>query len=106
MASGVEGILGRKVGMTQVFREDGEIVPVTVLQAGPCVVVGRKTQEKDGYEAVQLGLVEKFSKSKMTKPLRGFYDKAKVAADELWLGLQQPHVAELYSPPRLCPTAE
>lgn len=79
MASGVEGILGRKVGMTQVFREDGEIVPVTVLQAGPCVVVGRKTRERDGYEAVQLGLVEKFSKARMTKPIRGFYDKAKVA---------------------------
>jgi large subunit ribosomal protein L3 len=79
MANGLEGILGRKVGMTQIFREDGGIVPVTVLQAGPCVVVGKRTREKDGYEAIQLGLVEEFSKSRLTKPRRGFFDKNKVA---------------------------
>ena len=54
----VTGILGRKVGMTQVFREDGSVQPATVIKAGPCVVVQAKTASKDGYEAVQLGLVE------------------------------------------------
>ena len=50
------GILGKKIGMTQVFRPDGQVVPVTVLKAGPCVVVQRKTPATDGYDAVQLGL--------------------------------------------------
>jgi len=79
MSAGVEGLIGRKVGMTQVFREDGAVVPVTVLKAGPCVVVGKRTQERDGYEAIQLGLVERFSKSKMTKPLRGMFEKNDLA---------------------------
>ena len=52
------GILGKKIGMTQVFRADGQVVPVTVLKAGPCVVVQRKTPATDGYDAVQLGLME------------------------------------------------
>jgi len=75
MPVGVEGLIGRKVGMTQIFREDGAVVPVTVLRAGPCVVVGMRTREKDGYEAVRLGLVESFSKSKLTKPMRGQFEK-------------------------------
>jgi len=79
MADGVDGILGRKVGMTQIFREDGAIVPVTILRAGPCVVVGKRTREKDGYEAVQLGLVESFSKASLNKPRRGFFEKNNVA---------------------------
>ncbi|HKY33568.1 MAG TPA: 50S ribosomal protein L3 [Candidatus Polarisedimenticolia bacterium] len=77
--SAIEGLIGRKVGMTQIFREDGAVVPVTVLRAGPCVVVGRRTREKDGYEAVQLGLVERFSKSKLTRPRRGVFDKKGLA---------------------------
>ena len=52
------GILGKKIGMTQVFRPDGQVVPVTVVKAGPCVVVQRKTPATDGYDAVQLGLME------------------------------------------------
>ena len=79
MPIGVEGILGRKVGMTQIFGEDGAVVPVTVLKAGPCVVVGKRTREKDGYEAVRLGLVEHFSKSKLTKPQRGVFEKNNLA---------------------------
>ena len=79
MADGIEGLIGRKVGMSQVFREDGSVVPVTVLRAGPCVVVGLRTQQKDGYEAVRLGLVEKFSKSKLTKPRRGVFAKHDLA---------------------------
>ena len=54
----IGGLIGKKVGMTQVFDENGNVIPVTVLEAGPCVVVQRKTSEKEGYEAVQLGLVE------------------------------------------------
>ncbi|MGB9893507.1 MAG: 50S ribosomal protein L3, partial [Candidatus Saccharicenans sp.] len=54
----VEGIIGRKVGMTQVFDEEGNIIPVTIIKAGPCTIIQKKTKEKDGYEALQLGLVE------------------------------------------------
>jgi len=53
-----KGILGKKIGVTQRFGEDGEVIPLTVVQAGPCVVVQRKTKERDGYDAVQVGLVE------------------------------------------------
>lgn len=79
MPGGVEGILGRKVGMTQVFAEDGSVVPITVLKAGPCVVVGKRTREKDGYEAVRLGLVESFSKSRLNKPQRGVFERNNLA---------------------------
>lgn len=67
------GILGKKIGMTQVFRPNGEVVPVTLLKAGPCVVVQRKTPVTDGYDAVQLGLVE-FAK-KQNKPMAGHLKK-------------------------------
>jgi len=70
------GILGKKIGMTQVFAKDGQVVPVTVLKTGPCVVVQRKTPAADGYDAVQLGLVE-FSKAKRTtKAMAGHMKKA------------------------------
>lgn len=75
----VNGILGKKLGMSQVFREDGEAVPVTVLQAGPCVVVQRKSATKDGYEAAQLALIEGRAKRHATKPLQGHFAKANVA---------------------------
>ena len=74
----VPGILGKKIGMTQVFDSQGRVAPVTVLQAGPCVVVQRKTREKDGYEAVQLGLVEFVKESRLTKPELGRLKKAGV----------------------------
>jgi large subunit ribosomal protein L3 len=73
----VTGIIGRKVGMTQLFGPDGTVQPVTVIKAGPCVVVQAKTVNKDGYEAVQLGLVEE-KPAKATKPLAGHYKKANV----------------------------
>jgi len=73
----VTGIIGRKVGMTQLFGPDGTVQPVTVIKAGPCVVVQAKTVGKDGYEAVQLGLVEE-KPAKATKPLAGHYKKANV----------------------------
>lgn len=75
----VNGILGIKLGMTQVFAEDGEAVPCTVLQAGPCVVVQKRTADKDGYEAVQLGLVEFIKPQRVTKPMAGHFAKAGVA---------------------------
>jgi large subunit ribosomal protein L3 len=75
----MEGILAKKVGMTQVFTEDGALVPVTVLEAGPCLVVQRKTTATDGYEAVQVGLVEKRVPRKVTQPMRGHFAKAGVA---------------------------
>ena len=75
----VNGILGIKLGMTQVFAEDGTAVPCTVLQAGPCVVVQRRTAQKDGYEAVQLGLVEFIKPQRIRKPMTGHFKKAGVA---------------------------
>jgi len=70
------GIIGKKIGMTQVFRPNGEVVPVTVVKAGPCVVVQRKTPAKDGYDAVQLGLVE--AGRKTNRPITGHLKKASV----------------------------
>lgn len=75
----VNGILGIKLGMTQVFADDGEAVPCTVLQAGPCVVVQKRTADQDGYEAVQLGLVEFIKPQRVTKPMTGHFSKAGVA---------------------------
>ena len=72
----VQGIIGKKVGMTQVYAEDGRAIPVTVIAAGPCVVVQRKSKEKDGYSAVQLGLVESRKVKRVTKPMKGHFDKA------------------------------
>lgn len=75
----MKGILGKKIGMTQIFAEDGKVVPVTVVKAGPCLVVQRKTNDSDGYEAVQLGLVEDSAPRNVTKAMRGHFDKASVA---------------------------
>ena len=71
----IEGIIGKKVGMTQVFAEDGALIPVTIVQAGPCLVVQKKTAENDGYDAVQLGLVEKVSNRRITSAMRGHFEK-------------------------------
>jgi large subunit ribosomal protein L3 len=71
----VTGILGKKIGMTQVFDEKGDVHPITVLQAGPCVVTQLKTMAKDGYEAAQIGLVEFVKASKITKPQAGHLAK-------------------------------
>jgi large subunit ribosomal protein L3 len=73
----VTGIIGRKVGMTQVFEADGTVVPATVIKAGPCVVVQAKTAQTDGYEAVQLGLVAD-RPARANKPMAGHYQKAGV----------------------------
>ena len=74
----INGILGRKLGMTQLFADDGTVMPVTVVEAGPCLVVQRKTTESDGYEAVQLGLVGRVSPRQLTAARRGHFEKAGV----------------------------
>lgn len=74
----MKNMLGRKVGMTQIFKENGEVVPVTVIEAGPLFVVQKKTVEKDGYNAVQVGFGE-VKERRVTKPLKGHYEKANVA---------------------------
>jgi large subunit ribosomal protein L3 len=75
----VNGIIGIKLGMTRVFADDGAAVPCTVLQAGPCVVVQRRSQQADGYDAVQLGLVEFVKPQRISKPMTGHFKKANVA---------------------------
>jgi large subunit ribosomal protein L3 len=75
----VHGILGRKIGMTQVFGTDGTVVPVTVVQAGPCLVVQKKTADRDGYEAIQIGLVESRPDRRANKAALGRFEKAGVA---------------------------
>jgi large subunit ribosomal protein L3 len=72
----VSGILGKKIGMTQVFDDKGEVHPITVLKVGPCVVTQLKTQAKDGYDAAQIGLVEFVKASKINKPMTGHFAKA------------------------------
>ncbi len=74
----VQGLIGIKVGMTQVFKEDGTVVPATVIKAGPCVVVQKKVKDKDGYDAVQLGLVEFVRPGRVNKPRSGHFKKAGV----------------------------
>ena len=73
-----KGIIGKKIGMTQIFDEKGNVVPVTVIEAGPCVVVQKKTVENDGYAAVQLGFGD-VSPKHVNKPMKGHFDKADVA---------------------------
>ena len=76
----VEGLIGRKVAMTQVFEEDGRVVPCTVLEVGPCVVVQRRDKGRDGYEAVQLGLVEAVKVKPRGRAIDGHFKKAGVPA--------------------------
>jgi large subunit ribosomal protein L3 len=74
----VEGLIGKKIGMTQQFDEQGNAIPVTIIQAGPCFVIQRKTEEKDGYSALQLGFVESNPKRKPIKPVTGHFQKSGV----------------------------
>src|SRR6266851_6374814 len=71
----VTGILGKKVGMTQLFDSKGDVRPATVWQAGPCVITQHKTNTKDGYESAQIGLVEFVKEKNLTKPMRGHFAK-------------------------------
>ncbi len=74
-----KAIIGKKIGMTQIFDEAGKVIPVTVVEAGPCVVIQKKTNENDGYEAVQIGYGDVTAKH-VTKPMQGHFAKADVAA--------------------------
>jgi large subunit ribosomal protein L3 len=74
----VDGLIGVKVGMTQIFEADGKVVPATVIKTGPCIVVQKKVKEKDGYDALQLGLVEFIRPSRVKKPRAGHFKKADV----------------------------
>ena len=74
-----KGIIGKKIGMTQIFDEIGNVIPVTIIEAGPCVVAQKKTSENDGYDAIQLGFMEVKEKH-MTKAEKGHFEKAGVAA--------------------------
>jgi large subunit ribosomal protein L3 len=76
-----KGIIGKKLGMTQIFEEDGKFIPVTVVLAGPCTVLQNKTEETDGYNAIQVGFGEKSEKN-VTKPMKGHFAKAGIAPAE------------------------
>lgn len=89
-----KGILGKKIGMTQIFAEDGTLVPVTVVEAGPCSVVQKKTVETDGYSAVQIGFGEKKEKN-VNKPMKGHFAKAGVAPKRYLKELKLDGAAEM-----------
>ena len=72
-----KGIIGKKIGMTQIFLESGEVIPVTVIEAGPCAVVQKKTAETDGYDAIQLGFAD-VTEKKVTNPIKGHFKKANI----------------------------
>jgi len=78
----VEGLIGKKIGMTQTFNDKGNVIPVTVIEAGPCTVIQMKTVEKDGYSAVQMGLVED-KEQKSNKPMAGHLKKAGINAAKI-----------------------
>jgi large subunit ribosomal protein L3 len=75
----VNGLIAKKIGMTQLLQDDGTMVPVTIVQAGPCVVVQKKTALKDGYDAIQLGFVEFMKPKNVNKPMTGHFKKANAA---------------------------
>jgi large subunit ribosomal protein L3 len=72
------GLIGKKIGMTQVFDQEGKVCPVTVVEAGPCPVVQKKTREKEGYEALQLGFESLAKPKRLTRPVRGHFERAQV----------------------------
>ena len=89
-----KAIIGKKVGMTQIFEESGKVIPVTVVEAGPCVVTQKKTAETDGYAAVQLGF-EDVKESKLTKPEAGHLKKAGVEAKKYLKEFKLENAAEM-----------
>ena len=89
-----KGIIGKKIGMTQIFDEIGNVIPVTVIEAGPCVVTQKKTAENDGYEAVQLGFIDAKEKQ-LSKPAKGHFAKAGVAAKKHLKEFRLENAAEL-----------
>lgn len=90
----VNALLGRKLGMTRIFTEDGRWIPVTLVQAGPCTVVQRKTKDSDGYDAVQIGF-EDLKEGRCNKPLQGHFEKHGVAPKKVLRELRVEGTAEL-----------
>ncbi|MDD4320711.1 MAG: 50S ribosomal protein L3 [Acidaminococcaceae bacterium] len=88
-----KGILGKKLGMTQIFEADGRMIPVTVVEAGPCIVIQNKTEETDGYNAVQLGFGD-LKEKHMNKPMKGHFDKAGVTPVKFIRELRLPAPSE------------
>ena len=93
-----KAIIGKKVGMTQIFDETGKVVPVTVIEAGPCKVVQKKSAEKEGYASVQLGF-EEIPERKLNKPEKGHLDKAGVGHNELVFEIDYTQPQEVYDDP-------
>ena len=89
-----KGLIGRKVGMTQIFTENGNVIPVTLIQAGPCVVAQKKTVEKDGYSAVQLGFSD-IEERKLSKPAKGAFLKAGVSFKKYLAEFKLENAAEM-----------
>ncbi len=89
-----KGIIGKKIGMTQIFDEKGKVIPVTVIEAGPCVVTQKKTAENDGYEAVQVGFGDQ-KPQRLSKPLKGHFDKGGVAPKKTLRELRLEDISEL-----------
>ena len=90
----MKAIIGKKVGMSQIFDENGHVIPVTVIEAGPCTVVQKKTSEKEGYQAVQLGF-EDVPERKLTKPEMGHLNKAGVSPKKYLREFDLENAAEL-----------
>lgn len=90
----MEGIIGKKIGMTRIFNQEGQAIPVTVIEAGPCPVVQVKTQDKDGYNAIQIGFGEK-RKKLFTLPLLGHFEKAKVEPKRILREIRTDQVEKL-----------
>ena len=106
-----KAIIGKKVGMTQIFDAEGKVIPVTVIEAGPCTVVQKKTEEKDGYTAVQLGY-EDVAERKLTKPELGHIKKAGVAPKKVLKEFKLDKAAEMnvgdeapWAPPPILPVS-
>lgn len=89
-----KAIIGKKIGMTQLFLEDGRLIPVTVIEAGPCTVVQKKEVEKDGYSAVQVGFCDVDAK-KLNKPMKGHFEKGGVAYKKVLKEFQLDNAAEM-----------
>ncbi|MEE1064736.1 MAG: 50S ribosomal protein L3 [Acutalibacteraceae bacterium] len=89
-----KGLIGKKIGMTQIFDEKGNVVPVTVVEAGPCVIVQKKTIENDGYEAVQVGFGDQ-KVARVNKPMKGHFDKSGVAPKKVLKEFRLENIADV-----------
>ena len=89
-----KGLIGKKIGMTQIFDEKGNVVPVTVVEAGPCVIVQKKTIENDGYEAVQVGFGDQ-KVARVNKPMKGHFDKSGVAPKKVLKEFRLESIADI-----------